>query len=41
VSASVLGAFGGSSAVMGILATFMVPNLVKELGILKVRPLEP
>ncbi|CAN6358429.1 unnamed protein product [Urochloa humidicola] len=35
VSASVLGAFGGSSAVMGILATFMVPNLVKELGILK------
>ncbi|CAL4895855.1 unnamed protein product [Urochloa decumbens] len=35
VSASVLGAFGGSSAVMGILATFMVPKLVKELGILK------
>ncbi|CAN6326584.1 unnamed protein product [Urochloa humidicola] len=35
VGASVLGAFGGSSAVMGILATFMVPNLVKELGILK------
>jgi iron-regulated transporter 1 len=24
---------------MGILATFMVPNLVKELGILKVGPL--
>ncbi|RLN00279.1 solute carrier family 40 member 3, chloroplastic-like [Panicum miliaceum] len=35
VSASVLGVFGGSSAVMGILATFMVPKLVKELGILK------
>ncbi|OEL38853.1 Solute carrier family 40 member 3, chloroplastic [Dichanthelium oligosanthes] len=35
VSASVLGAFGGSSAVVGILATFMIPNLVKELGILK------
>ncbi|RLN30265.1 solute carrier family 40 member 3, chloroplastic-like [Panicum miliaceum] len=35
VSASVLGAFGGSSAVMGILATFMAPKLVKELGILK------
>ena len=38
VSASVLGVFGGSSAVMGILATFMVPKLVKELGILKVKP---
>ncbi|XP_020158332.1 solute carrier family 40 member 3, chloroplastic [Aegilops tauschii subsp. strangulata] len=31
----VLGAFGGSSALMGILATFMTPSLVKELGILK------
>lgn len=30
-----LGAFGGSSAVMGILATFATPRLVKELGILK------
>ena len=28
--------FGGSSALMGILATFVVPKLVKELGILKV-----
>jgi len=36
VSASVLGVFGGSSALMGILATFVVPKLVKELGILKV-----
>ncbi|XP_062181409.1 solute carrier family 40 member 3, chloroplastic-like isoform X2 [Phragmites australis] len=35
VSASVLGAFGGSSALVGILATFMTPNLVKELSILK------
>ncbi|XP_039836468.1 solute carrier family 40 member 3, chloroplastic-like isoform X1 [Panicum virgatum] len=35
VSASVLGVFGGSSALMGILATFVVPKLVKELGILK------
>lgn len=35
VSASVLGAFGGSSAVVGILATFVTPYLVKELGILK------
>ncbi|KAL6594601.1 hypothetical protein ACP70R_048339 [Stipagrostis hirtigluma subsp. patula] len=35
VSPSVLGAFGGSSALVGILATFMTPNLVKELGILK------
>nr|CAB3463810.1 unnamed protein product [Digitaria exilis] len=35
VSASVIGAFGGSSAAMGILATFMAPILVKELGILK------
>ncbi|XP_066368580.1 solute carrier family 40 member 3, chloroplastic-like isoform X2 [Miscanthus floridulus] len=34
-SASVLGAFGGSSAVVGILATFVTPYLVKELGILK------
>ncbi|CAM0872358.1 unnamed protein product [Alopecurus aequalis] len=31
----VLGAFGGSSALMGILATFMTPSLVKELGILR------
>jgi iron-regulated transporter 1 len=35
VSPLVLGAFGGSSALMGILATFMTPSLVKELGILK------
>uniref|UniRef100_A0A0A8XUY4 Solute carrier family 40 member n=1 Tax=Arundo donax TaxID=35708 RepID=A0A0A8XUY4_ARUDO len=35
VSPSVIGAFGGSSALMGILATFMIPNLVKALGILK------
>ncbi|WVZ96101.1 hypothetical protein U9M48_041782 [Paspalum notatum var. saurae] len=35
VSPAVLGAFGGSSAVMGILATFLTPRLVKELGILK------
>ncbi|KAM3314397.1 hypothetical protein ACQJBY_033311 [Aegilops geniculata] len=35
VSPFVLGAFGGSSALMGILATFMTPSLVKELGILK------
>nr|CAB3460099.1 unnamed protein product [Digitaria exilis] len=35
VSASVIGAFGCSSAAMGILATFMAPILVKELGILK------
>ncbi|KAJ1261451.1 hypothetical protein BS78_09G030500 [Paspalum vaginatum] len=35
VSPSVLGAFGGSSAVMGILATFLTPRLVKELGILR------
>ncbi|EES18961.1 solute carrier family 40 member 3, chloroplastic [Sorghum bicolor] len=34
-SASVLGVFGGSSAVVGILATFVTPYLVKELGILK------
>jgi iron-regulated transporter 1 len=38
VSASVLGAFGGSSAVVGILATFVTPYLVKELSILKVSP---
>lgn len=31
----VLGAFGVSSALMGILATFMTPSLVKELGLLK------
>lgn len=35
MSPLVLGVFGGSSALMGILATFMTPNLVKELGILK------
>lgn len=35
VSPLVLGVFGGSSALMGILATFMTPSLVKELGILK------
>ncbi|TVU18042.1 hypothetical protein EJB05_34109, partial [Eragrostis curvula] len=35
VSPSVLGTFGGSSAAMGILATFATPHLVKELGILK------
>uniref|UniRef100_A0ACD5XIR8 Uncharacterized protein n=1 Tax=Avena sativa TaxID=4498 RepID=A0ACD5XIR8_AVESA len=35
VSPLVLGAFGGSSALMGILATFMTPSLVKELGILR------
>ncbi|KAL6865360.1 hypothetical protein ACP4OV_016511 [Aristida adscensionis] len=35
VSPSVLGAFGGSSALVGILATFLTPSLVKELGILK------
>lgn len=35
VSPSVLGAFGGSSALMGFLATFMTANLVKELGILR------
>ncbi|KAF7049659.1 hypothetical protein CFC21_058160 [Triticum aestivum] len=34
VSPLVLGVFAGSSALMGILATFMTPNLVKELGIL-------
>lgn len=33
-----LGVFGGSSAVVGILATFVTPHLVKELGILKVSP---
>ncbi|KAF7041947.1 hypothetical protein CFC21_051663 [Triticum aestivum] len=35
VSPLVLGVFGGSSALTGILATFMTPSLVKELGILK------
>ncbi|GJN36156.1 hypothetical protein PR202_gb24995 [Eleusine coracana subsp. coracana] len=35
VGPAVRGAFGGSSAAMGILATFVTPRLVKELGILK------
>uniref|UniRef100_A0A0D3G2W0 Solute carrier family 40 member n=1 Tax=Oryza barthii TaxID=65489 RepID=A0A0D3G2W0_9ORYZ len=35
VRPSVIGAFGGSSAVVGILATFATARLVKELGILK------
>ncbi|KAL5230183.1 hypothetical protein ABZP36_028959 [Zizania latifolia] len=32
---SVIGAFGGLSALVGILATFMTAGLVRELGILK------
>uniref|UniRef100_A0A0E0H8Z8 Solute carrier family 40 member n=1 Tax=Oryza nivara TaxID=4536 RepID=A0A0E0H8Z8_ORYNI len=35
VRPSVIGAFGGSSAAVGILATFATARLVKELGILK------
>ncbi|EAY96433.1 hypothetical protein OsI_18330 [Oryza sativa Indica Group] len=35
VSPSVIGAFGGSSGPVGILATFATARLVKELGILK------
>uniref|UniRef100_A0A0E0KY51 Solute carrier family 40 member n=1 Tax=Oryza punctata TaxID=4537 RepID=A0A0E0KY51_ORYPU len=35
VRPTVIGAFGGSSAVVGILATFVTARLVKELGILK------
>ncbi|KAG8084453.1 hypothetical protein GUJ93_ZPchr0010g8505 [Zizania palustris] len=35
VSPSVIGAFGGLSALVGILATFMTASLVRELGILK------
>uniref|UniRef100_A0A0D9WCD5 Solute carrier family 40 member n=1 Tax=Leersia perrieri TaxID=77586 RepID=A0A0D9WCD5_9ORYZ len=35
VSPSVIGAFGGSSAAVGILSTFVTARLVRELGILK------
>ncbi|XP_040380403.1 solute carrier family 40 member 3, chloroplastic-like isoform X1 [Oryza brachyantha] len=35
VSPSVIGAFGGASAVVGIVATFLTARLVRELGILK------
>ncbi|KAG8048465.1 hypothetical protein GUJ93_ZPchr0009g1561 [Zizania palustris] len=36
VSPSVIGAFGGLSALVGILAMFMTASLVRELDILKV-----
>lgn len=37
IAPSVIGAFGGLSALMGVGATFISANLVRKLGILKVR----